>query len=87
MQHHVPECYAEKNVLYVQGQGHSKGLCDQNMTIFNTSSELLIPWQPNLAWWYIIISQSVLWKNGITAFKVKVTVKGKNVSVYLDVIF
>ena len=49
MQHHVPECYAEKNVLYVQGQGHSKGLCDQNMSISNPSSELLIPWQPNLA--------------------------------------
>ena len=25
-------------------------------------SELLIPWQPNLVWWYIIRSQSVLWK-------------------------
>ena len=24
---------------------------------------LLIPWQPNLVWLYIIISQSVLWKN------------------------
>ena len=34
------------------------------------SSELLIHWQPNLVWWYIFISQSVLWKNWITAFKV-----------------
>ena len=49
MQHHELECYAEKNVLYVQGQGHSKGLCDQNMSISNPSSKLLIPWQPNLA--------------------------------------
>ena len=25
-------------------------------------SDLVTPWQPNLVWWYIIISQSVLWK-------------------------
>ena len=47
---------------YLQGQGHSEGSYDQNMTISTTFSELLIPWQPNLVWWYIIISQSILWK-------------------------
>ena len=26
------------------------------------SSELLILWQPNLVWWYIITSPSILWK-------------------------
>ena len=34
--------------------------------IWLTFSELLIPWQPSLVWWYIIGSQSVLWKkNGL----------------------
>ena len=49
MQHHEPECHAgKKNVCSPQGQGHSKDLCDQNMTLFTISSELLIAWQPNL---------------------------------------
>ena len=63
MQHHEPECNVEtKLVCYLQGQGHSKGSCDQNMTFPTISSELLTFWQPNLVWWYIIISQSVFWK-------------------------
>ena len=63
MQHHEPECHTEKKkVCYLQGQGHSKGSCDQNMTLSTISSTLLISWQQNLVWWYIIISQSVLWK-------------------------
>ena len=61
-----------------QGQDHSKGSDDQNMTVSTILSELLIPWQPNLVWWYIIRSQSVLWKKWITAFRVKVTAKGQN---------
>ena len=32
MQHHKPECHAEKLVHCVQFQGHSKGLYNQNMT-------------------------------------------------------
>ena len=74
----------EKKVFCLQGQGHSKGLYDQNMTLSAISSELLIPWQPNLVWWYDIISQSVLWEKLITAFKIKVAVKGQNVSVCPD---
>ena len=35
---------------------------DQIMTLSTIFSELLIPWQPKLVRWYIIISQSVLWK-------------------------
>ena len=34
----------------------------KNMTLSTILSELLVPWQPNLVWWYIILSQSVLWK-------------------------
>ena len=63
---------------YLQGHNHSIGWYDQNMTVSTILSELLIPWQPNLVWWYIIWSQSVLWKKWITAFRVKVTVKGQN---------
>ena len=36
-------------------------LC-QNMTLSTKSVELLILWQPNMVWWYIIIGHSVLWK-------------------------
>ena len=37
------------------------------MTVSTILSELLIPWQPNMVWWYIIIR----------GFRVKVTVKVK----------
>ena len=47
------------------------------MTLSTISSELLTPQQPNLVWWYTIISQSVVWKNWVTVFKVKVTQKVK----------
>ena len=65
-------CHAEKLVHYLQC---SQGLYNRNMTIFTIFSKLLVHLQPNLVWWYRIISQSVQWENGITAFKVKVTAK------------
>ena len=80
MRHHKPECHVEKLVHCFQCQGHSEGLYNQNMTIFTVSSKLLIRLQPNLIWEYNIVSLSVLRWNGITAFKVKVTAKVKNVS-------
>ena len=52
----------KKIVCYLQGQGHSKGSFDQNIALCAISFELLIPWQPNLVWRYIVISQSVMWK-------------------------
>ena len=52
----------KKSCCYLQSQGHSEGSYDQNMTLFTIFSELLIILQSNLVWWYIIISQSVLWK-------------------------
>ena len=81
-------CRRKQN-CYLQGQGHSKGWYDQNMTLLAVSSELLNLQQPNLVWWYIIVSQSVLLKNKkrITAFKVKVTAEGQNVNVCPDDIF
>ena len=59
-----------------QGHGHSNGSYDQNVIVSTMSSELLILLEvllPNLVWWYIIISQSVLWRNWIVVVKVKVT--------------
>ena len=53
------------------------------MILSTVFSELLIPWQPNLVWWYITISQNVLWKKWITAFRSK----GQNVNVCPDDIF
>ena len=48
MQHHKPECDAEKLVHCVQCQGHSEVLYNQNMTISVASSILLVGLQPNL---------------------------------------
>ena len=62
MQHHKPECHAEKLVHYVQCQGHSKGLYYQNMTISVVASKLLVGLQSNLIWYYSVINRSVLWK-------------------------
>ena len=38
----------KKIVCYLQGQGHSEGSYDQNVSLFTVSSALFIPWQPNL---------------------------------------
>ena len=46
--YHEMECHAEKLVHYLQRQGHSEGLHNQNMTISAMSSKLLIPLQVNL---------------------------------------
>ena len=82
--HRVPESYAKRLVCYLQGHGHSKGSCNQIMTVSTILSELLILLLPNLVWWYII-SQSVLWRNWIAVFKVKVTAKLENVNEYLSI--
>ena len=42
MQHQKPEWHAEKLVHFVQCQGHSEGLYNQNMTISTISSKLLV---------------------------------------------
>ena len=65
--------HAKRLVCYFQGQGHSKGSNDPNVIVSTISAELLIILLPNLVWWYIIISQNVLWRNGFVVFKVKVT--------------
>ena len=54
MQHHKPECDAEKLVHCVWCQGHSEGLCNQNiykqnMTISVVSFKVLASLQPDLA--------------------------------------
>ena len=39
MQHPMPKCHAEKLVHFVQSQGYSEGLYNQNMTISVASSK------------------------------------------------
>ena len=60
--------------------GHSEVLCKKNLGgvwyLLNYWPLLL----PNFDWEHSMISQSVLWKTGITAFKIKVTAKVQNVS-------
>ena len=80
VQHHKPECHAEKLVHFLKCQGHSEGLYNKDMTISVVSSKLLVGLPPNLVWKYSIIIRGVLWKNRITAFKVKVTANVQNVS-------
>ena len=46
--YHEVECHAEKLVYYLQCQGHSEGLYNQNMTISTTSSKPLVCLQANL---------------------------------------
>ena len=48
--YHEVMCHAEKLVHYLECQGHSEGLYDQNMTIFTISSKLLVPLQTRLVW-------------------------------------
>ena len=83
MHHQEPEYCAKRLVGYFQGQGHSKGTYDQSMTVSIISFELIILSLPNLVWWHIIISQSVLWRNWIAVFQVKVTAKLLSVSEFL----
>ena len=42
----------KKHGFNLQGQGHSKGLCDQSMTVYTISSKLLIFLHPNLMIYY-----------------------------------
>ena len=47
--YHLAMGHAEKLLHYLQCQGHSEGLYDQNVTIFFTRSlKLLVCLQPNL---------------------------------------
>ena len=46
--YHEVMCLVEKNVHYLQCQGHSMGLDKQNMTISIMSSKLQFHLQPNL---------------------------------------
>ena len=58
--------HAKSLVCYFQGQGHSKGSYNQNMTVSTVFAELLI-----------LLSQNVSWRNGIVVVKVKVTANFK----------
>ena len=77
-----------KIVFYLQGQDHSEGSYDQNMTLSAIFSELLILQQPNMV---LMIHhhkpECLLKKNLVIAFKVKVIVKGQKVHVCPFVIF
>ena len=56
MQCHELEYHPKRLVCYLEGQSHSDGSYDQNMRVSAISFKLLILSQPNLVWWYIIIS-------------------------------
>ena len=81
MQHHEPECRAEL-VVVVVAIFKVKVTARVHMIKIWLSllyfSKLLILWQPNLVWWYIIISHCVLWeKIWISSFKITAAMKGQ----------
>ena len=49
MYYQVMKCYAEKLFCYLQGQGHSEGVCNQNMTVstiyFKRESVCVCVWE------------------------------------------
>ena len=57
---------AKSLAFYFQGEGHSKGSYDQNMTVPTIFAEMLL-----------LLGQNVVWRNGFGMFKVKVTVNFK----------
>ena len=73
----VSQSACKKTGLLFSKSKHSKGSHDQNMTVSTISAELLILLLPDLVWWYMIISQNALWRNGIVVFKVIVTANFK----------
>ena len=50
MQHHKPECHAEKLIHSIQCQGYSEGLYKHNMIISAVFCKLLVILQPDLVW-------------------------------------
>ena len=62
MQHHEPMCHAEIFVVAVATFKVKVTVRAHMIKTLSIFFELLIPWQPNLVWWYIIRSQNVLWK-------------------------
>ena len=80
MHHHL----VKRLICCLQCQNHN-GSYNQNVIVSIISSELLSFLHPNLVWWHIILSWSVLWKDLIAVFKVKVTVIVENFTKNLSV--
>ena len=55
MHHHELECHANRLVCYFQGQGHSKGSCDENITFFWLFSFLLTSFFFLLFWGFFVL--------------------------------
>ena len=77
MHYYESECHAKRLICYFQGQGHCESSYDQDMTISTVSFELLTLLLPNMVCQCIVISHSVLQRNWIVVFKVKVTANFK----------
>ena len=59
---------------YLQGQGYSEGLYNQNMAISTVLAELLILLQSKSGWLWIVISQTFEWNYWVAIVKVKVNI-------------
>ena len=78
MHHHEPQSHAK--LLFSRSRSQEGLIWSKCMTVSSASSELPILLLLNLDSWYIIIGQSVLWRNWIAMFKVKVRAKLHNVN-------
>ena len=88
MHHYQPQCHLKRLVCYLQGQGHTDGSYDQNVTIsIIPTTELQVLLQPDLQEWYTIITWSVLWIHWIVVFKINTTMVVQNVIEYLSALY
>ena len=88
MQHHEPESHAEKNLLAIfMVKVTARVHMIKKWFVLLYLQNCCFFFQPNLVWWYINMSQSVLWKKWITAFKIKVTEKVQNFNECLSAYF
>ena len=69
----------------VQGPGHSKKL--YWMFVLASSCELLNLFGPNLVWWPITVSQSVLQKDFLAIFKVSVIIRTCVIKIWLFLLY
>ena len=86
MHHHGPECHARRLVCCLPSSGSQWRCIQSDMTFSIISVELVIFLKPKFTGWYITTSWSVLWKNQIVVFKVKITVQVQNFIVSLCIL-
>ena len=87
MQHHKPECSVKYWITAIKVKVTEKVRMLMCAQMISPKPANIFFFKPNLVLWCIIMSQNVMRKVWFAIFKVRVTAKGQNVSVYPDDIF